>query len=176
MEQSSGERHVGGRQAPLQLVPPRERTLQDVPSLRFILGAAYKKEQPPHRAFRHRPTTDRETFTSAPPRRFPPRPWLQGRVGWMVEGLQGLQKWEKGLTYISFRVKPVSALWLVPPAVAPHLHFFTSMGSPHCRLDKWGGSEQEGLEAQQGAGGDLTKAEDTQGVSIPSWTLAFYMG
>lgn len=48
-----------------------------------------------------------------------------------------------GLTYISFCMKPVSGLWLVPPTAAPHLHFFTSMGSPHCIWTREGGVREK---------------------------------
>lgn len=64
MEQSSRKSDAGRRQAPLHLVSPQEGALQDVPFLRFILGAAFRKSNKPPRLLLG-PTSgprDAETF------------------------------------------------------------------------------------------------------------------
>lgn len=49
MEQSPRETDAGGRQAPLRLISPQAGALQDVPFLRFVLGAAFRTSNyPPH--------------------------------------------------------------------------------------------------------------------------------
>lgn len=76
------------------------------------------------------------------------QPWYFPHARGSAGGLSGRVKPSGavepgGLTFISFCMRPVSGLWSVPSTAAPHLHVFTSMGSPCCIWTQEGGVREK---------------------------------